>query len=1002
MLNKFKYKNIINFFIELIHRRTTYLILCFLIGLMLGYWLGLIKLHEIVIKKLDFQSEFAIIWSTKKISSFRNAINSFVPDKSFLSDIIAFQGAVIAIAYPLSLEIVSRISERYKSSILINKFNNEWQVKLLPYLLIVDVLIAILLNFFYVDELASFLARVLSWFTIILFIISTFVLIHFFTTLKKYIADPKFLLDQFLTNAKELIKLKSSRKFSKVTLSKRQNELVSAFEGLGDLLSYEFSRKRSDEYLIQALEEMRLVIQQFLDLSATNPEEFERLLLPPDFHERYKDRQQDAQLLLQVSPKDYLVPFTSAISQFTQIHEVAIASRNLEVGKIALFNFIQLLREMTHRDGNSIFAEQILRSFADIRRKAVINGDMESAYTASVSWYTNIVHNSILGKFEISYLDLFDKYFFRGIQFLVSQGLTEVYKSLISYLTNGLYLESRDLKNPDDYKRAVKTAAHDYFELNEKYDLDYRFQMLSSLYIEAISFTDFKKFLDNVESILSIEELKIFTSEPQQSKLVEQITNSLSVLIRQRDLEGLILATGAYCLFQERFDYIKYMWEFNQPPDSDSTWVNSNIVPSSLEAVVAQYARRFHFETKFSMYWDDHHGCKVYFDQYFLLLLIRVVHKPDQTPEELQKSIDSFRLPPHTNINFLHDLKISQEYYIKLSDKILQNHLLIREIGLDSNRIKLFIESFLIPFIGSLPQKIDAYFSHLIRIKRISKQKADSFRSELFQAFCKNAQIRDILVSYSLYEDSSGSSSDVDRGQIAINRTFNKEAFFQDWHVHYMSIGNNFGQGIAAQEDGYLLEKLIEWSKEIDTEDFNDTLDTLKDRINNVFMVTNVLVWNEFFEDKGEFKPKWMNQELVSKNAANSLSGWYKFSDHSIPIYKLYSKLDREFVLILERCKLGKLVQYPPQEGWRPKSKVDAKSRLEYFHIGITAFSEDPVLMKSFLDTPPDWLEETQEGVGRREYLESHVLFELSESFELLKDEQFEGYVLTLPSTSNK
>ena len=95
-------------------------------------------------------------------------------------------------------------------------------------------------------------------------------------------------------------------------------------------------------------------------------------------------------------------------------------------------------------------------------------------------------------------------------------------------------------------------------------------------------------------------------------------------------------------------------------------------------------------------------------------------------------------------------------------------------------------------------------------------------------------------------------------------------------------------------------------------------------------------------------------------------------------------------------------MQYLPQKGWRAKSRVDHEAMTENFYIGIDSFSEDPVLMNSFLKEPPDWLSEYEGETSRREFLETQVLLEISESFELVKAEDFQGYVVRIPSSPDE
>lgn len=77
---------------------------------------------------------------------FSNWFNTFSPSLDFASDVIAYQAAIIAIAIPLSLEIISRISERYQSGVITKEFNRQWQLGLLLLLGIVVLVLSYFVN----------------------------------------------------------------------------------------------------------------------------------------------------------------------------------------------------------------------------------------------------------------------------------------------------------------------------------------------------------------------------------------------------------------------------------------------------------------------------------------------------------------------------------------------------------------------------------------------------------------------------------------------------------------------------------------------------------------------------------------------------------------------------------------------------------------------------------------------------------------------------------------
>lgn len=944
---------------------------------------------------------------TQSFMSVSLFLKYFVPNFDFLSDVIAFQGAAVAIAYPLSLEIVSRISERYHSSVIIKKFNKEWQVWTLPYLLVASVIIATLLKFFSSSdpsEVESYFSRILALLVLALFIISTILLISFFLVLRRYAVDTEFLVTQLLADMQDLIKLKSTDTITSEILIEKQNKLISAFEGIGDILSHEVMNRRSDKYLIQTLKEMRIVIKDFLDLKSSHPDEFEKLLLPPDFYKEYKNRERDAQFLIHLNSEEYLITFTSAISQFSRIHEVAAEAKNLEIGRLALFNFVQLLRDMSQKPGNSIFVKQVLNSFSRIQRRAISGGDASSAYTASVSWYTNIVFNITPDSFELSYLDQFNESFFRSTQFLISKGSTEIYEGLISYLTNGIHFSSGNLASPADFKDILEeNLVETYSRVNSEHLLDQGFDELGSLYEQAISVSDYIVFLNKIEPVSNIEEIRSLLQHNAEARdILNQVKKSLSNLIKKKNLYGLLITLGAYCLFKQRYDYIKYMWEFHQPPDSDAIWLNHSIVPLTLEGVIAQYSRQYYFESKFSIYWDDHHGARIYFDKYFVLLLLKALQIKGQSREALQQRIENFRIPARVDVHFLNDLKNSLDRYIILGSQIHQNQLMTEDLGFDLSQSEVWFDFGFNLFMETLKLRIESYFNQLLKLKAISKSKVQEFRDDFIRSFKNAVQIRNILLHYGLFEDKRELEFDESREQFSCGDVLHKEAFFEDWYSHSIQVGETYGRRFAVDEDKNLIGSLIDWSVSIDIESFFDNLTAFENDIRDVFILAANSSLNSFFRKQNEFRSKWTNHNLASEDDVRNLAGWLEFSGFDIPVYEIYCEPREKFILVLNRTKLGGLFQYEPGAGWRPKSRVNSEARVGNFYIGIDSFSEDLILMNSFLQEPPDWLSEYEGETSQREYLETQVLIEIGESFELVKIEYFQGYVTWISPDNNE
>lgn len=79
---------------------------------------------------------------------------------------------------------------------------------------------------------------------------------------------------------------------------------------------------------------------------------------------------------------------------------------------------------------------------------------------------------------------------------------------------------------------------------------------------------------------------------------------------------------GPYCLFHKRYDFIKYLWEYKQPSDSDSIWAGDHIIPENPSGLINMYFVKLDRE-KIRNFREDRHGIEKYLKEYIILLLAR-------------------------------------------------------------------------------------------------------------------------------------------------------------------------------------------------------------------------------------------------------------------------------------------------------------------------------------------------------------------------------------------
>lgn len=146
---------------------------------------------------LHILSMFSNLWGLLK---------SLPINPSGLSDVAAFSAVIIGLWIPLSIEIITRISDRYKSEVIVTLFERRWQNRWLPRVFIFNLLLTVLLRFFIPEKEISTLEIILSWLSIIIFITSCAFLVNSIKIVKIYTYKTDYILQELINDAKKILK----------------------------------------------------------------------------------------------------------------------------------------------------------------------------------------------------------------------------------------------------------------------------------------------------------------------------------------------------------------------------------------------------------------------------------------------------------------------------------------------------------------------------------------------------------------------------------------------------------------------------------------------------------------------------------------------------------------------------------------------------------------------------------------------------------------------------
>jgi hypothetical protein len=769
-------------------------------------------------------------------------------------------------------------------------------------------------------------------------------------------------------------------------LALRQRRFIEILEGIGDVLVFKTKRKKNKS-VMEGLERFQGIIKQFFDIRKDEPEKFERLLWTKEFLNLYRENEEEAKLRLAFDPDKYFVSFSTAVNQILRIHQAAIESRNEEISRLATEYIIWLIGHLSCEANNGLMVEQLLTTISNIMRVAIEKQD-SSMYGASISWYTDIVFNRFEQSelnFDLSYLELFDRYFFSSVKFIISRSQFILFKAFVSSLVDSVHISSYHSGKVWEYGHIFQSDIDKYQQLNKKFQIEKRVRELLGSEKDLYTKENVDKWLKKFEELKEILENNSTDVQKKEAKKIEQGIREFAVSeFKYNNLLDIVFAIAAFCLFKQKADYIKYLWEYKQPRDSTATWGGLDIVPNRLDDLIIFYFRKAFLDTKF-LFWEDHHGSELYFKKYFLLLLVRFLQDISSDDQGRYGQIENYSLPK-LHIYRMSDIEYSVDGLIEIVNRLKEESETLRSLGFDLVRIDKTFDMKLIPFLQVLKRKAQERIKIMEVEQSVSSVKVAEFKDEVLKGFSEGVRVRNILKHYGFYEDRT---SDAYTGQLerfGVNVVDDKAIFFEDWHVHYLNRGLHYGGELARIEDSRILEKISSCCKPVNDADLERILENLTNLSSVVIFAIDVSLY-EFFGSSKYFKPKW--HEDSPQLEMSGFGGWYVFKNQYIPLFEIHQTWLGSRILVLNKGALGKLVQYSPlNRGETEELKKDI------FYIDVKAFSEDIKLLKKYLENPPDWLKGVGDESAQREHLSAKVLIQIFERFEFNELKEFEGYSL--------
>jgi hypothetical protein len=779
------------------------------------------------------------------------------------------------------------------------------------------------------------------------------------------------------------------RKYSNDKSTRQQKTFLDALEGIGDVLVFETKRRKRNKNVIDGLKRLRGIITKFFALQHDDPKRFDRLLLSEDIHDL---DEREALARLQLDPEKYLVSFSAAINQLLRVHEAALDSLNVEISLFATSHLNHVLVDLCQTSGNRLFVQQILEVLYGVARKASERQDI-SMYIASIHWYFDVVFNTLrhANHFDLDYLPLLDQHLFANAKFIISENKVPLFESLVSALVSRVHVPTYHKAKIYDYAHLIRRSDYEkYNDFNQQYGMEKRVRELHRLEEGLNTKAELESWLGKFEELRTI--LNAISSEEQKAKLnemEEEIREFATSMFLFNNLMGIVIAIGAYCLFKDRPDFIKYLWEYKQPPDSDAVWVGHDIVPNTIGEVIDLFIVKGGLRRKFE-FWEGHHGNEYYYRRYFILLLAKVLKAQREDPLTSKSVIDSYILP-ELPIHSLSDLEYSVDGFVDVANALKNEPNLLAHLGFPTDILPDLFEGKLIPFLSALKIKAQDRIKHFHRTLHISTRKVADFKKKIFTGLFEQATVRAIFVNFGIYEDITDQPYMGDPERFGISIVVDKSDFIDDWYVDDSELGKHYGNSMADGENQTIVDSIMVHCIERDETNFMAIIQEHPSISDLMIFTTHEGVY-DYLQQLELFIPKWNKDHPQSD--ISGFEGWYFVEGNYVPVVLISEIGKGNEILLLNRKKLGKLVQRSPlNEG------DNAESREGILFVEVEEFSTNQKLLDEYVKKSPPWLKEKGEEEKQREYLQERVLISIFERFEFVKNEDFEGYKMTFIST---
>lgn len=914
------------------------------------------------------------------------------PRRSFLPVIASFETALISISIPLIFNMISRISERYQSPLLATKLRRLPSFLAVIFLAIGTIFFAVTGLFFTSDTPKSGVWYTFAWALFSMFFLSLIAL----GLLGKHVLDFSSNPDSLIQDVQhELEKLTNRKK------AESRKKIQSRLEIFGDILVFEAGQRGS-----HALIETSLAwVENFW----TQTDESGNNLAAATGKSKHARVEENGGATLiggrRLDEDNRSALPASILQQISRINESAQEKGNTRIASATTLTIVKLLMNLCVSAENVRLVEMLLMHLIRINHEAIKRGN-DSLASLSLEWYPEILVGRYQGKHRKcppKILELVDRYFFAMVKDLVRQDRFPVFKRMIATLHHCYALPDKHGASVFGFSLIFQSAnlkkGSDLLDSQPRWTEMERLEETRRRIWTVDAFTqwitDFEKMTHAYFEIG--DELTIEKAQVEKEQIIEAAIESF----RYRHLLSMLYGVGAFCLFHKRFQYIRELWEFQQPPDAVGAWGGGDLVPTDLSLILSSIFDGDRIETRF-IDWEDHHGAAPYLLRYIVLVVARAMREKVQMEGRAMVGIDLMQRPegppyrlPEGNIHYYRFVAEEAPMLghaarsLQLQDSVLDAVGLIDNGEGRSDRTNLF-DRHVIPLFENVKLQAEQRIASLQTSEEPDPEAVEVFKEKFIETFGASAFFRYLFNEIGYLVDLQKEWLPYDAQETLptpIRDVVDKILFYRGWFSNWDQLGAQYARQAADSEDTFLQWQIRANCKISSKATLEDHLDSMEDLSDVILVISPEAAW-DLKRRQTDYHAEHRDIAFLGLGEPWN-KGHFSHRDKTIPAYEMSLSGLGRCILILRSSKLGSLRIYAPQPpgdsgGWERGP----------FHIKIESYTANEGLMREQLTHPPHGENVPVASEELRAYLQRKALVEILWRIRYVPAPDFEGYVL--------